>query len=136
MNAESRTLQNLRRLAESKPSAHDDESEVVDDLGCYGKLRGMASKAIMLELIDGGGKSTAFGYPYLVQVDWDPSGGIKLRFTVAEVLIVGRNLRVIKDGILAHRIQWVRSAPIIEDDGEAEATAVYEIKFLRTLSES
>jgi hypothetical protein len=73
---------------------------------------------VMLELRLKTDDAEAFPYSYLVRARFNPSKGIRLDFGVAEVLVLGRNLRPIFLGLVAQRVAVIQEI----DDLHAEAT--------------
>lgn len=91
------------------------------NLGYFSVLRGMAERAVMLELRKRDGTIKAISYAWLAWADFDPSEGIKLYAGPWEVTITGSslnrevrpNLRLF-EAIGRHRVTWMREA----DSGE------------------
>jgi hypothetical protein len=97
--------------------AKDAETEAADDFGVFSFLRGVRDRALMLELRKKDGSATALGYGWLERVEFDPSAGLTLYFGSQKVKIVGRNLAMelrpnvrLLDGLMRHRIPWIREA--------------------------
>jgi hypothetical protein len=93
------------------------ETELTDDLGVFGWLRGIRDRAIMLELRFKDGSSRALGYAWLDDAKFDPSEGITLCFAGRTVQIKGRNLDSplrpnvrLFSGIIRHRVPWIQEA--------------------------
>jgi len=90
---------------------------------------------LMLEFRLSDGSIVAFGYSWLERVAFDPSKGISLQFGRRTVKITGqnlnrelpRNLRLC-DGILRHRVPWIREADQAEVmEASTEATLIERI---------
>ncbi len=71
----------------------------------------------MLELRYKNGNIDAFPYAWLNRASFDPSEGIILRFGSETVTVAGQNLNGemrtqvrLFDGIVRHRVPWVREA--------------------------
>jgi hypothetical protein len=91
-----------------------------DEESCaaFGFLRGVADRALALELRFANGNSEWLAYSCLVSWRFNPSAGLLLKFTgdvVTLVLIRGSNLNALTNasvdlphGIQRHRIMWVR----------------------------
>jgi hypothetical protein len=118
-----------------EPSAEtkDFDAEGADDFGFFSVLRGVRDRALMLELRKKDGSVAALGYGWLDRVDYDPSAGITLRFGGTKVTISGRNLGAevrpnvrLLDGILRHRVPWIREASEPEILQAAAAVLVIE----------
>lgn len=99
------------------PQAKEAEPEGTDDYGAFSILRGVRDRALMLELRRKDGSVTAFGFGWLEQVTYDPSDGLTLYFGSHKVTIVGSNLGIevrpnvrLLDGLVRHRVPWIREA--------------------------
>lgn len=97
--------------------AKEVESEAADDFGAFSILRGVRDRAIMIEFRKKDGSVTALGNGWLEKIEYDPSDGMTLYFGSHKVTIVGRNLATemrpnvrLIDGLLRHRIPWIREA--------------------------
>jgi hypothetical protein len=93
------------------------ESDAADDLGCFGLLRGVRDRAVMLELRKRSGHVLAIGYGYLERAEFDPSEGIILHALGRSIKLKGRNLNggansavTLFGGICRHRVPWVQEA--------------------------
>jgi hypothetical protein len=95
-----------------RPESDENEtaSEIAanDDDEPFFALRDVEGRTLMLEVLLRTGNSHAFPYAYLLGVTFDPSIGITLHFTNAKVLLRGRNLRALHQGLLTHRVLWLR----------------------------
>jgi hypothetical protein len=91
-----------------------------EDLGCYGFLRGVRDRAVMLELRKKDGTVTALAYAYIERITYCPDGpeeGITLHGAGQKVHISGRNLNTENESgirllgaLTRHRVPWVREA--------------------------
>jgi hypothetical protein len=104
-------------LGRSDEAPDPNDNEGLDDLGCFGFLRGVRDRAIMLELRQRNGQVSALGYAWLERAEFDPSDGITLHFSGKTVKIVGRNLNGevrpnvrLFAGIVRHRVPWIQEA--------------------------
>jgi hypothetical protein len=93
------------------------ESEVTEDYGAFGWLRGVRDRALYLEFRLKDGSMHAFGYSWLESVTFDPSDSITLKFTGQTVKIHGCNLNAecgpnvtLVNGILRHKVPWLQQA--------------------------
>lgn len=96
------------------PAAEADEAE---DFGCFGWLRGVRDRSIMLELRKKDGHILAVGYSWLERVEFEPSNGITLHLPGRKIQITGSGLNAearptvrLFDGITRHRVPWIREA--------------------------
>lgn len=117
-----------RRLEERVASPDTDQPE---DLGCFGWLRGIRDRAVMLELRKRDGNILAIGYAWLERVEFDPSVGITLHACGREIVIQGVNLNCevrpnvrLFDGIVRHRVPWVRESDRLRGMTQSESAAV------------
>ena len=62
----------------------------------------------MLNLQWPAGDCKALGYPYLVEVDFNPSKAITLTFTNTKVILKGRNLTIGYEALIKHRVDTIR----------------------------
>lgn len=102
------------------------EEDAADDLGCFGYLRGVRDRAIMLELRKKDGTIAAFSYAYLERADFDPSEGITLHIMGKRIQIKGQNLNGearpnirLFHGITRHRVPWIQEAGAVLPDEKA-----------------
>ena len=126
----------LSRFADriSGPGPHlEPEVEPVDDLGCFGWLRGIRDRAAMLELRKKTGTILAIGYSWLERAVFDPSDGITLHLPTQKVAIRGKNLNAeirptlrLFEGITRHRIAWIRESSRAERVAAPDSRCVVE----------
>jgi hypothetical protein len=115
-----------------KPESETDESE---NCGCFGWLRGVRDRSLMLELRKKDGHVLAVGYSWLERVEFDPSEGITLHLPGRKVKITGSGLNTdarptirLFDGIIRHRVPWIREAGRAESlKSDADAVVVESI---------
>ena len=127
----------MRTDRDDSDQAGNDFGEV-DDLGCFGWLRGIRDRAITLEFRKKDGNSVAFDYSWLRKIEFNPSDGLKLYFGGDTVVkITGRNLNrptrpgvQLLRGILAHRVPWIQEAsePDILKAAD-DATVIEQVAF-------
>lgn len=126
----------LTRLA-SRPGldAHlrEPEDELCDNLGCFGYLRGVRERAVMLELRKKGGNILAIGYAWIERITFDPSEGITLHAAGQRVLIVGKHLNGPEGararlfaGLAQHRVPWIQEASQAECFARSSLACVVE----------
>jgi hypothetical protein len=105
-----------RRIDAPVRTAEPPEADAADDLGCFGWLRGIRDRAVMLELRKRSGNIMAIAYSLLERAEFDPSEGITLHTMDREIRITGRNLNgpergiSLFGGIARHRVPWLREA--------------------------
>lgn len=104
-------------LTERERSLILDDAESVDDLGVFGWLRGVRERAMMLELRRKDGNIRAIAYAWLESVEFDPSSGLTLHAAGKSIYIRGRHFNTevrpavrLFDGLIRHRVPWVREA--------------------------
>jgi hypothetical protein len=102
---------------EPESARQTEGTEITDDLGAFGWLRGVRERAVMLELRLRDGSVVALGYAWLHRAEFDPSAGITLHFGEKKVTIVGRSLNAERRpnvrlfaGIVRHRVPWIQEA--------------------------
>lgn len=87
------------------------EEQTGESAGCFGWLRGMRDRALMLELRKGNGNILALSYADLEAAAFDPSDGITLEFHRITVRVRGQNLNAgqpkLFEGIVRHRVSWL-----------------------------
>jgi hypothetical protein len=116
------------------PPPKADELET-EDLQCFGWLRGARERAIMLELRHRNGNITAFGNAWLEKAEFDPSEGITLQFGGKTIRIIGTGLNheirpniSLFQGIVRHRVPWIRESEFGEIGGPQSRVSVDEIR--------
>lgn len=107
--------------------ASQSDDELCDNFGCFGWLRGVRERAIMLELRKKNGNILAIGYSWVDRVEFNPSEGITLHMAGQKINIKGRGLNYevrplvrLFDGITRHRVPWVQEAdePALVEGGQ------------------
>lgn len=100
-----------------------DQSDI-DDLGCFGWLRGIRDRAFALELRRLNGYIVAVPYHAIERFEFDPSDGIALTVAGQKIRLKGRNLNGevrptirLFEGLTRYRISWVQ-----EGDGRLNAS--------------
>jgi len=93
------------------------EADEAEDLGCFGWLRGVRDRSIMLELRKKDGHVLAVGYSWIERVELQPEAGITLHMSGHKIRIKGSGLNTdarptvrLFDGIIRHRVPWIREA--------------------------
>jgi hypothetical protein len=122
-----------RKPTSTTELADTDESEAVDDLGCFGWLRGARERAVAVELRRKDGSIRAIGYAWIEQMDFDPSDGIVLHCGGRQIRIRGRNLNAeakpnlrLFQGLARHRVPWIQEADEPAAMGAAKDATVIE----------
>jgi hypothetical protein len=130
------TLLQRHATRTSEPAAGDRspaEPETTEDLGSFGWLRGIRDRAVMLELRKKDGNIMAVGYGWLERAEFDPSEEITLWIAGRKISIQGRNLNAeirpmvrLFEGIVRHRVPWIRESDQAESMEAAEKATVVE----------
>ncbi len=108
-----------------------DGTDYADDFNCFGWLRGVRDRALMLECRLTNGNIISIAYSWLELAVLDLSDGITLTFGGRRVRILGRNLDAevrptarLYTGIVRHRVPWIAEcsrADLLELSKEATA---------------
>lgn len=77
-----------------------------------------------LQLRFANGNRHSLGYAYLIDARFDPSTGIELVFTSFRVVIRGRNLLPLFDGISDHQVRWVQELDPLQAAGLTDEVTV------------
>ena len=104
-----------RSLSADTPVA---EPEIIEaDLGCFGWLRGVKERSLMLELRKKDGHILAIGYAWLERVEYEPERGITLYTPGRKIHLQGTGLNrearpqvCLFAGLVRHRVPWIREA--------------------------
>lgn len=122
------------RLAETPDVASQFEADAADNLGCFGWLRGLRERAVMLELRKKSGAVMAIGYAWLERVEFEPAEGITLYTAGRTIKIKGRNLGgtaaampSLFSGLTRHRVPWVAESERGVELAGGKATVVEAI---------
>lgn len=111
------------------------ESDEAEDLGCFGWLRGVRDRSIMLELRKKDGHILAIGYSWLERVEFEPSEGMTLHLPGRKIRVTGSGLNAearptvrLFDGVIRHRVPWIREADRAESlKADSDAVVVESI---------
>ncbi|TWT44939.1 hypothetical protein RAS1_13590 [Phycisphaerae bacterium RAS1] len=111
-----RMLDRLTRRTAANSNEEPDHDDA-ENLGCFGWLRGVRDRSIMLELRKKDGHVLAIGYAWIERVEFAPDDGITLHLPGRTVRIAGSGLNSearptvrLFDGIIRHRVPWIREA--------------------------
>lgn len=131
--------------AESREEAHAERGEdvrhalvadEVEDQGCFGWLRGVRERAIMLELRKRDGHVLAVGYAWLESVEFVPEEGLTLYLPGRKVIIKGSGLNTetrsgvrLFDGLLRHRVPWMRESDRAASIANPQGVAIESIRW-------
>jgi hypothetical protein len=106
------------------------DDSTIDDLGCFGWLRGIRDRAFSVELRRANGNIVAIPYHTIERFEFDPSEGIVLAVAGKQICLKGRNLNLevqptikLFEGLARHRVPWIREA---EDRGDLGRETVVE----------
>ena len=87
------------------------ELEEPVSFGCFGLLRGVRERALMLELRKRSGDILAIGYGWIERMAYDPSRGISLHVPGLSIRIEGRFLnegeQPLFQALTRHRVPWL-----------------------------
>lgn len=102
------------------------EHPISGELRCFGVAPDNRRPPAMLVLRLKTGDQKALMYAYLVEVDFNPSTGIRLRFVSHEVTIRGRNLEPLFTRLVEHRVGWIEAVddPTAVGDGAPVVAAI------------
>lgn len=121
-----------RRNPAEAPTPEPEAAEA--DMGCFGWLRGVKERALMLELRKKDGHILALGYAWIERIEYDPAQGITLYSPGKRVVMNGsglnrevRPLVSLFGGLLRHRVPWVREADRAGLIGDAAHAAAIEL---------
>ena len=108
-------------------AASENDGDEEKDYRTYGINRALRP-VLMLDVRTLTGERVALAYSYLTSVFFDISGVMVLSFTSHDVHIEGRNLAVIYDGVLAHRVRYVQELnPDYEKDAPENEAFISKI---------
>lgn len=109
-------------VASSPPSASPSPPLQAVDPRTVFSLRNEAGHTLMLDVRLRSGANLALPYAYLINVEFDPSTGLKAVFSSHMLMIKGRNLRPIYEGLLYHRVEWLQEGDARHDTLPENAT--------------
>lgn len=108
-------LQKYTGRPDGEPGANVVEIDAPEDPGCFGWLRGVRDRAIMLELRKKSGNILAIGYAWIDRIEFEPSEGITLSAGGRTIRIRGHCLNAevrpgvrLFEGLTRQRVPWVR----------------------------
>ncbi len=106
-----------KRASSPDATPAEPDADDAENLGCFGWLRGVRDRSIMLELRKKDGHVLAIGYSWLERVEFEPEDGITLHLPGRRVRIKGSCLNTdcrptvrLFDGIIRHRVPWIRES--------------------------
>lgn len=109
------------------------EETEIDDLGCFGFLRGSRELARSVELRKRDGTIVAMPYGWLEDAEFNGSDLITLHFPKRDVRIKGRNLNGqsrpnirLFEALARHRVPWLREASEPDRMTASEGVTVIE----------
>lgn len=104
-------------LTERERSLILDDADNLENCGYFGWLRGVKERSVMLEFRKADGNIRAVAYSWVESFDFDPSTGISVQVAGKLIQIRGRHLNAeirsavqLFDGLVRHRVPWVREA--------------------------
>ena len=126
-----------RSAADADGTIAQDEIGGVDDVGCFGWVRGIRDRAICVELRQENGNIVAIPYHGIERFEFDPSEGISLTVSGKKIRLRGRNLNAevqstirLFEGLARHRVPWIREVSQSESASmEDNATVIDSIQW-------
>lgn len=122
-----------KRNSPDSASSPGGDGEDAENFGCFGWLRGVRDRAMMLELRKKDGHALGVAYSWLERVEFVPEQGIILHLPGKRIRITGSGLNRdargtygLFDGILRHRVPWVREQEESELVASAEGAIAVE----------
>lgn len=115
----------LSRYGITPPAASPAETP---DRKPFSVLRATGGQELMLDVRFNTGDREGFAYAYLMKVKFNPSGSITAIFTTDTVVIEGRNLLPLFDGLLIHAVRFVQEENAIYDLGGEQETFITRIE--------
>lgn len=114
------------------------DGEGAEDFGCFGFLRGVRDRALMLELRKKDGSTLAIAYAFIERIAYNPDApedGITIHAAGQKIRIVGRNLDSatpagvrLFGAIVRHRVPWIaestQSASIASASGAVTVESI------------
>lgn len=101
---------------DGRPSDPNDPNSV-EDLQAFGYVRGIQSRAIMLELRKRDGDIIAIPYSTIERLEYDPSIGITIHSLGSKFMLRGRNLNAeirpqtrLFAGLTRQRVCWIQES--------------------------
>jgi len=111
----------------------DDSGLEPEDLGCFGWLRGVRDRAIMLELRKKDGHILAIGYGWIERMEFVPEEGIVLHLPGRKISIKGSGLNSdtgtsarLFGGLTRQRVPWIRESDHSEHLRSEQSTVFIE----------
>lgn len=110
-------LDRFTKRTGAEGSAEHLDGEEAENLGCFGWLRGVRDRSVMLELRKKDGHVLAIAYSWLERVEFQPDNGITLHLPGRQIRIKGSGLNTeahrpvrLFEGIIRHRVPWICEA--------------------------
>jgi hypothetical protein len=109
---DNKALQKYSNVSALSRAASPEVDDEVDDLGCFGWLRGVKERSVMLELRKRAGERLAVGYSWIERIAFDPSDGIVIlgagtRITIQGTGLLAQSGASLFVGLTQHRVPWI-----------------------------
>ncbi|GJM45213.1 MAG: hypothetical protein DHS20C21_20550 [Gemmatimonadota bacterium] len=103
-----------------EPQAPAKVHPISGEVECFGIAKANRMAPAMLVLKQKNGNQKALMYSYLVEINFDPSEGIVMKYVSHSVTIKGRHLGAIFERLVEHRISWMQE---VEESAIVDETA-------------
>ncbi len=112
--------------ASAEGQSQDNIHPISGELQCFGVAKENRPSPPMLVLRARTGDERALMYSYMVDIDFNPSHGIVIRFVNRKVTLKGRHLRAIFQRLVDHRVAWVQEIDeaIVQDEATTAVSAI------------
>ncbi len=114
----------LDRYLDSRDGQEPSREHGPEDCGAFGQLRGIQSRATMLELRRKDGTIRAIGYGWLERIEYDPDEGITIHAAGQVIRIKGRNLnfhtKSLYQSLVRHKAVWIQESTRAETMSASE----------------
>lgn len=117
----------VSRIDPGRTEVSTPEADPVEDLGCFGWLRGVRERAPMLELRKRSGNRLAINYSWIERIEYDPSVAITIVAGPTTIKLAGAQLNAeirpgvrLFEGLTLHRVPWIKElSPTLHDAANA-----------------
>ena len=124
MNSDAESFVEKYAVSPDEKNERAELHSISGDCQCFGATAENRRPPAMLVFKTKTGEQRALMYSYLVEINFNPSEGIELRFVSHKVLIGGRNLSPIFDRLVQHRVAWIQEINESTTNRAEDATIV------------